>query len=118
MIKRLFLIPMILFYILAGANHFWHPRPYLQIMPPWLPWQKGLVYVSGFLEIFLGVLLIPRITRHWGAWGIIVLLIAVFPANIQMAIDYGRSHQPYFWLTLVRLPVQALLIGLAWQYTR
>lgn len=70
------------FFVLAGVGHFANPNFFLKIMPPYLPWHRELVYLSGGLEILLGLLLlIPRFQRH-AAWGLIALLIAVFPANI------------------------------------
>jgi len=109
---------MALLYTAAGINHFWHPAAYISIMPPYLPWPAALVNVSGGMEILLGLLLIPRATRRPAAIGIIFLLVAVFPANVQMTINYARGHNPYLWLTIVRLPLQAVLIWLAWLCTK
>src|SRR5450432_901161 len=73
-----------LFMVGAGTMHFINPDFYLKIMPPYLPLHLALVYLSGFFEIALGVLiLVPRFSRV-AAWGIIALLIAVFPANIYL----------------------------------
>ena len=105
-------------YVAAGFNHFWHPQTYLAIMPPWLPAPNTFVLVSGICEIVLGLLLIPRFSRRWAAWGIILLLIVVFPANIQMFINYAKADHSKTWLTLLRLPLQAAFIGWAYQYTR
>lgn len=103
------------FFILADLNHFLHTDFYVRIMPPYLPWHRFLVYFSGALEIALGVgLLIPRLT-NLSAWGLIALLIAVFPANIHMALypDLFPEFNPaMLWL---RLPLQLVLI--AWAYT-
>ncbi len=106
------------FFVLAGLNHFINPAFYLKIMPPYLPWQLGLVYLSGFFEIALGVMiLIPALT-HVAAWGLMALLIAVFPANIHMAINpdlYPDINPTVLWL---RLPLQGVLIAWAYWYTR
>ena len=75
---------MAVFYMAAGINHFVNPIFYKKIMPPWVPWHYPLIYISGGVEILLGLLLIPAPTRKLAAWGIIVLLLAVFPANVQM----------------------------------
>ncbi len=84
-VKLILKYALALFFVLAGLNHFLHTDFYVRIMPPYLPWHRVLVHVSGFSEIALGVgLLIPRLTSLSG-WGLIVLLIAVFPANIHMA---------------------------------
>ena len=109
---------MAAFYVLAGANHFLNPALYLKIMPPYLPWHRALVEVSGACEIALGVLLlVPRFTR-WAAWGLIALLIAVFPANLHMALHpelYPEIPAAALW---ARLPLQAFLIAWAYVYTR
>jgi uncharacterized membrane protein len=109
---------MAAFYVLAGMNHFLHPAVYLKIMPPYLPWHRLLVEASGVCEIALGLLLlVPRCTR-WAAWGLIALLIAVFPANLHMAVHpelYPEIPAAALW---ARLPLQAVLIAWAWVYTR
>ena len=105
-------------YIAAGIYHFICPKFYTRIMPRWLPMHLQLVYISGAFEIILGLLLFPIATRVVAAWGIIALLIAVFPANIQMMLNYRRRHNPYLWITILRLPLQLLLIWWAWQYTK
>jgi uncharacterized membrane protein len=106
------------FYILAGANHFLSPNFYMDIMPPYLPYHLKLIYISGVCEIVISVLLIPKATRHVAAWLLIALLIAVFPANIQMTINYVKESNPGLWLSIVRLPIQIILIWWAWIYTR
>jgi uncharacterized membrane protein len=113
-LKRLFGIA----FILAGANHFISPPFYLKMMPPILPAHLFLIYLSGIIEIVLGVLLlIPKFTK-FAAWGIIALLLAVFPANIYMAIN--PSLFPEFSATALylRLPLQFLLIAWAFWLTK
>jgi uncharacterized membrane protein len=109
---------MAVFYTLAGINHFIHPDIYYDIIPPWLPYPMELVYISGGAEIAAGLLLLLPYTRRIGAWFIIALLLAVFPANVQMTINYFHEGQPMFWLTLVRLPLQFVLIWWAWKFTK
>ena len=116
--RTFFLYLMVLLYVGAGINHFVHPEPYTQIMPPWLPYPRELVLLSGVFEVVLGVLLLPPATRPYAAWGVIALLIAVFPANVQMALDFHRQGNPHLWVALLRLPLQLPLIGWAWKYTR
>jgi len=106
------------FYIFAGILHFVIPDFYLPIMPPYLPYHLELIYISGICEIVMGLLLIPKATRRIAAWLLIALLIAVFPANIQMAINYWNEGNPELWIALVRLPIQILLIWWALMYTR
>lgn len=109
---------MALLYITAGINHFANRDVYISIMPPWLSYQRLLVYISGVFEILFGILLLPEATRHFAAWMIILLLIAVYPANIQMAINYYNSGNSHFWITIIRLPLQFVLIWWAYQYTK
>ena len=86
-------------------------------MPRWIPWHKLIVSVSGACEIILGLLLLPVATRSLAAWGIIILLILVFPANIQMLLNFRRKKSRYLWVAILRLPLQFVLIGWAFQYT-
>ena len=106
------------FFIAAGANHFRSPQFYEAIMPPYLPWPYALVILSGIAETVLGIgLLIPK-TSQYSAWGLILLLVAVFPANIHMATHpelYPTIPQIALW---IRLPLQGLLILWAYWYTR
>jgi uncharacterized membrane protein len=106
-----------IFMVGAGTLHFVRPEFYLKIMPPYLPWHLELVYLSGFFEIALGLLLlVPRISRL-AALGIIALLIAVFPANIFL-----YQHQELVpgspTLHLLRLPLQGVFIAWAYWHTR
>ncbi len=117
MVDKISLYLMVAFYIAAGINHFRSPKFYLQIMPPWLPYHKALNYISGACEIIFALLLIPESTRSIGAWLIILLLIAIFPANIQMTLDFKKKRNKYFWLSILRLPVQLFFIWWAWLYT-
>jgi uncharacterized membrane protein len=103
-----------IFFVLAGANHFLNPGPYLAMMPPYLPWPAGLVIVSGVAEIAGGLgILIPGMRRLAG-WGLIALLVAVFPANVQVALHGWSGEQIPQWLLWARLPLQPILI--AWVY--
>ncbi len=106
-----------LFFILAGCNHFIATAFYLKIMPPYLPMPLLLVYLSGVVEIVLGLLLlIPQFTRM-AAWGLIALLLAVFPANIHMVVHhelYPEYSGAALWL---RLPLQLVLLAWAYWYT-
>jgi len=105
-------------YIAAGINHFVDPGFYVPMMPDYLPWHLELVYLSGITEALLGVLLIVPRTSRWAAWGLIALLLAIFPANINMALH----PEQFDWATPIalylRLPMQAVLIAWAWWYTR
>lgn len=116
--KKISLYAMAGLYILAGVNHFANPIFYKRIMPPWIDWHDTLILMSGIIEIVLGILLLPIKTRQLAAWGIIALLIAVFPANVQMMMNFRNEHNPYYWVAVLRLPFQLLLIGWAYQYTK
>lgn len=105
-------------YVMAGIYHFVNPKMYKRIMPTYLPWHVPLIYISGICEIAFGLLLIPESTRPVGAWLIMALLIAIFPANIQMAINFYQRHKPTLWIAILRLPLQAVLIYWAWIYTK
>ena len=106
------------FYVLAGANHFWHPQFYLAIMPEWIGWHEALNFAVGIFEILFGLLLIPQQTRRVSAWLIILLLIAIFPANIQMMLNYIHEGRSGLWIAIVRLPIQLLLIWWAYGFTK
>ena len=109
---------MALVYVAAGVYHFVNPKLYLKIMPPYLPFHLQLIYISGVIEIALGILLIPEGTRSIAAWLIIAMLIAIFPANIQMAINFWQKNSPSLWMAIARLPLQGVLIWMAWLFTR
>jgi uncharacterized membrane protein len=117
-VKKLFLYLMSLFYVAGGANHFLDASFYVPMIPRWLPWPTFLVMISGAVEIALGILLLPVVTRKISAWLIIIMLVVfLFLIHIPMSIDYGQKNNPLFWVTIVRLPLQVVLIGWAWMYT-
>ena len=107
-------------FVFAGVMHFIIPASYVGIMPPWLPWHLGLVYLSGIAEIAGGIgLLIPR-TRRAAGIGLVLLLIAVWPANLQMLLNARAAgvpswHEALLWL---RLPLQLVLIVWVWRTSR
>ena len=110
--KTILLWVMAAFYVFGGFNHLMNPSFYLAIMPPDLPNSEWLNVLAGLAEIVLGVFILEPRVRVLAAWGVIALLIAVFPANVYAAqVGEGIGN----W---VRLPVQALLIAWAWWYTR
>ncbi len=105
-------------FVAAGANHFRVPRVYEAIMPPQLPAPTELVYASGVAEIAGGLAVLhPRTARAGGLW-LIATLLAVFPANVHMAVRaerFARVPAPLRW---ARLPVQARFVWWAWSATR
>jgi uncharacterized membrane protein len=76
-----------IFFVVAGANHFRSPEIYLGMMPPWLPWPEALNYISGAAEVLGGLGLLGSPVRRLAGWGLILLLIAVFPANVHVALQ-------------------------------
>lgn len=105
-------------FIAAGMNHFVSTDFYLKIMPPYLPWHLPLVYLSGIAEVVLGALLLFRRSTTLAAWGLVALLIAVFPANLHMAVNPELFPQFSPILLWVRVPMQGLLVAWAYWYTR
>jgi len=105
------------FLVFAGSMHFARPEFFLKIMPPYLPFPMGLVLISGAFEILLGIcLLIPRLSRV-AAFGIIALMLAVFPANIYLFQHQEILPAPPL-VHLLRLPMQAVFILWAYWHTR
>lgn len=108
---------MAFLYLLAGINHFRVPRIYIKMIPSSLPSPKLLNTLSGVAEIILGLLLCIPAVSSWAAWGIIVLLVAIFPANVYMYTNEKAAMGLPKWLRLVRLPLQLVLIYWAYLYT-
>ncbi|SHG52245.1 DoxX family protein [Halobaculum gomorrense] len=112
-----------LLYVAAGVAHFVAPGPLARIVPEELPAPRALVYLSGLAEVLLGVgVLFPR-TRRSAAKGLILLLLAVFPANVTMATRGAgldavpeRARPAATAAAWVRLPLQGALIAWAWSY--
>lgn len=106
--------------IIVGTLHFAVPDPFVKIVPDYLPYHLELVYISGFFEILGGIgILVPPVSQA-AAWGLLLLFIAVFPANINMAVNEidlpGIPDSSA--LRWGRLPLQAVLIAWAWWYTK
>lgn len=112
------LVALGLLFVAAGVNHFLNPDVYVGIMPPWLPAHRELVALSGAFEIAggLGVFVVPLRAR--AGWGLVALLVAVFPANLHMALhaeQFPSLPEPALW---ARLPIQGVLMAWAWWATR
>jgi uncharacterized membrane protein len=108
------------FMVAAGLNHFLSPAVYVGMMPRALPWPQALVAISGVAEIAGGLGLILPATRRLAAWGLVVLFVAIFPANLNMALHHlplgDKVVSPLaLWL---RLPMQLPLIAWAYWFTR
>lgn len=103
--------------VAVGVLHFANPAPFVRIVPDALPAPEFLVYLSGGFEVAGGLGLLWSKTRHWASWGLIALYLAVFPANINMAINEIQlepgGSMPV-WAMWARLPFQLLFIAAAW----
>lgn len=100
----------------AGLLHFLKTRMYMQIMPDYIPWHKAMVWISGLAEVAGGLGILLPATRLPAVYGLVLLLLAVFPANIDMALKSYRKAglSPYTWLLLLRLPLQFVLMYWVW----
>jgi uncharacterized membrane protein len=107
------IIIMAVFYIVAGLNHFRNPDFYLKMIPKYLPYPKSLNFISGALEVIFGLMLFYQPLRNYALIGIITLLIAVFPANVEMVSSDHFKMIPKKW-KLLRLPLQGVVIY--WAY--
>lgn len=107
-------------FVVAGLLHFAVPSVYERIMPPYLPLHRELVYLSGACEILGGLGLFSRRTRPAAGIGLILLLVAVLPANVQMLIDARAAEKPSWWVALLwlRLPLQLALVVWVWRVSR
>lgn len=118
--KELLRWPFSALFLASGVAHFARTSWFLRIMPPYLPWPRALVLLSGAAEIVLGALLLVPACSRPAAWGLAALLVAVFPANVHMALT-SASPAPAmpgvspFW-SWARLPLQGLLIAWACWY--
>lgn len=115
--KPISLILMAIFYMLNGINHFRTPELYLRIIPPQLPYPQAINYLSGAAEIVLAVLLVIPATSRYAAWGVIALLVAVFPANIYHLASGGAGTGIPLWTLAARLPLQVVFIAWAYWHT-
>ena len=107
------------FFIAAGLNHFRDAGFYRAMMPAWLPWHEALIQVSGIAEILGGLGVLVPVARPIAGWGLIALLVAVFPANLHLAfhpVDLPGLAVPG-WALWVRLPLQVLFIAWVWWLT-
>lgn len=115
--KKISLVLMALLYIQAGITHFTNPKFFDVIVPPPLP-TRPVVHISGIIEILLGLALFVPGLRRWAAWGVMALLVAVYPANIYQALTPEAQMGQPLWVFLVRLPLQFVLLAWAYSHTK
>ena len=108
---------MAFIYFIAGINHFRNPRLYIKIIPPSFPNPKLLNIISGLAEVLLAIGLCIASICNYAAWGIIALLIAVFPTHLYMYFNEKARMGLPKWVLLLRMPLQLVLIYWAFQYT-
>lgn len=106
------------FFIVAGSGHFLKTGAYLKITPPYIPFPLAMVYLSGLAEVALGALILVPKTTRLASWGLVLLLIAVFPANIHMALHPELFPDLPRWGLYARLPLQVVFIYGAWRLTK
>ncbi|WP_462264832.1 DoxX family protein [Mucilaginibacter sp.] len=121
LIKRISLTLLIILFLAAGINHFWHPAGYLRIIPAYLPFPALLNYVSGSCEILFAVLLLFKSTRKTGAWLIVLMLAAFLPVHVDMLLHAPMQLGNLKVTPLVawiRLLLQPVLMLWAWWHTK
>ncbi|MEC7850725.1 MAG: DoxX family protein [Bacteroidota bacterium] len=114
--KYILIIISSIFYVLVGIKHFIDPNFFLAIVPPYLPYHLELVYISGLFEILFGVMILFPKYRYWGSVGLILLLIAVFPANIYLfqSVEAQKAIGATQEIATWRLPIQGIFILVAY----
>ena len=117
-IKPISIYVMGIFYVIVGMKHFQDPMWFVQIVPPIFPFKLALVYISGLLEMFLGILLMIPAFQSIAAKSLIVLLIFVYPANIYLALSNGEALGISPLIAWGRLPFQFVFIGLAYWHSK
>jgi len=98
-------------FTLAGVNYFLNPDFYVSIMPTYIPAHLTMVYVSGFFEVLGGAGVLAPTSRRAAAWGLIALMIAVFPANVHMLLYPAEYASIPYWAIIARIPLQFILIA-------
>ena len=116
--RKLILLGLVAFFINVGVDHFVNPDFYLDIMPPAFPLHAEAVYISGFFEVLGGIgVLVPRLRKIAG-WSLLALLVAVYPANIYMALNPEIFPDIPVTLLYIRLAFQFLFFYWAYIVTR
>ncbi len=116
--KRFALLLLSTLFIVTGIGHFVMPNFFVRIMPPYLPAHLELVYLSGFFELLGGVAVLVPAVRAAAGWGLILLLLAIYPANIHMALHPEQFPDMSAPVLYARLPLQFMFIAWAYWATR
>jgi uncharacterized membrane protein len=112
--RRIALFAVAAFFCFAGVGHFTNTEFFVAIVPPYLPAPHGLVYVSGVFEILGGLGVLPSATRRWAGYGLLALLVAVYPANVHMALHPELFPDVPPAGLYGRLPIQFVFAGVVW----
>ena len=117
--KKVFLYIMVFIYTAAGIYHFVNPLFYEAMMPVWLPYHSLFNYSGGIAEIILAIMLLFERTRKISSLLIIaMLLVFLFIIHIPMTLEFYKTNNSGFWISIIRLPFQFVLIWWAWLYTK
>lgn len=118
-IKKLGLYALSAMFIFTGVTHLLKPDVFVKIIPPFLPFPFAIALLTGVAELCLAIGLLPEKTRPLTAWATVIFLICIFPANIYMYVIRETAFPELpTWVVLIRLPLQLVLIGWAYLYTR
>lgn len=110
--QRAALAFVFLWFLIGGIAHFVFSEAEMRIVPPWIPWPRAAVLVSGVFELLGAAGLLWRPSRRWAAWGLFALTLAVTPANVYMLQHPELFPSIPYWALVLRLPLQVVLLGL------
>jgi uncharacterized membrane protein len=115
-LRRAGIVFVFLWFLIGGIAHFAFTEIEMRIVPPWIPWPRAVVLITGVLELAGAAGLLWQPTRRLAGWGLFALTLAVTPANIQMLLQADQFPVPY-WALVLRLPLQVVLLALIWWST-
>lgn len=115
---RAALVIVFLWFAIGGVAHFVFTEAQMRIVPPWIPWPRAAVLVSGALELLGAAGLLLPSTRRAAAWGLFALTLAVTPANVYMLEQASAFPAVPYWALVLRLPLQLVLLALIWKVAR
>ncbi len=112
MLRRAGLVFVFLWFFIGGLAHFFFTGIEMSILPPWVPWPRETVLVSGAFELIGALGLLWRPTRRAAGWGLFALTLAVTPANVYMLQRADLFPTIPYWVLVLRLPLQVALLAL------